>query len=162
MVLALALSLAGCSQNGADKNTDKQTASMAPVGDGYVLNIVKYSNTDITTTMKAEAAKAKAKGLKPFVFFHASWCGPCKQLIKDLDNPVMKAAFKGQYIVELDTDDWGQEIQHIKYPVSSIPAFCRIEDDGTLNVKSLTDASQWNVNAIEKSAPILKAYFAGN
>jgi len=167
LVFLLFAGAVSCSENGAKQaeNTDKPaTETTAPAYDGFVLNIISSTpqNKDITAALKAEAAKAKAKGMKPFVFFHASWCGPCKQLIKNLKNPLMTGAFKGNYIVEVDTDEWGEEIQRVKCPVNSIPAFCRVEDDGSINSQSLTDASQWDVTNPETAAPVLKAYFAGH
>lgn len=167
-IVAIFFALAACQQNTVKTDVKSEasggniTRSKEVISgkDGFVLVEVSPANagTDIQVAMKAEADKAKEKNLKPFILFHASWCGPCKLLVKNMDQPAMKDALKGKYIVELDTDEWSDQIQKIKYPVNSIPAFCPLEASGVLNT-AITDASEWDVNNPETAAPILKAYF---
>src|SRR4051794_466995 len=59
---------------------------------------------DLAPILKAEAAKALQLGRKPFVEFGATWCGPCNALKKSLNDPLMKQAFEGTYIIQIDVD----------------------------------------------------------
>jgi hypothetical protein len=52
----------------------------------------------------AEALRAKGLGRKPFLYVHASWCKPCAKLERSMDDPRMRDATHGTYLVKVDLD----------------------------------------------------------
>ena len=60
-----------------------------------------------------EAKRGNSYGLKPFVYLHATWCGPCRALSASLAHPLMVEAFRGTYIIELDLDAWKDQLPSV-------------------------------------------------
>lgn len=43
--------------------------------------------------------KAKKERKNVFVFFHSSWCGPCRLMQKTIDDPAIKPYFSSNYAI---------------------------------------------------------------
>jgi len=124
--LALAASLAACDQKSPTVLVPPLTAASAeaaPQAAGFVITELKPPQGELPALLAAEAAKAKAKGLKPFIEVSATWCGPCQKLKNSLGDPVMTEAFRGTYIVKLDLDEWETALARAGYPVKVVPIF---------------------------------------
>jgi hypothetical protein len=113
----------------------------------------------LTPLLKAEAAKAKAMSLRPFVEFRADWCDPCVALEKSMDDPRMKAAFAGTYVVHLDVDAWGSaQLAGTGFAPTAIPVFLEIDGDGKPTGRKI-DGGAWGDNVPENMAPPLDWFF---
>jgi thiol-disulfide isomerase/thioredoxin len=128
---------------------------------GFVVTELPTSVGALSDALKAEAAKAKAKGLKPHVEFWASWCQPCMDLAKSLGDPRMEAAFKGTYIIRLNADEWGDKLAGTGLNASAIPVFYELDADGKKTGKTI-DGGAWGENIPENMAPPLDQYFHGS
>ncbi|HZS36643.1 MAG TPA: thioredoxin family protein [Polyangia bacterium] len=160
--LALAASLAACDQKSPTVVlTPPLTAAppeAAPAAAGFVITELKPPQGELPALLAAEAAKAKAKGLKPFIEVSATWCGPCQKLKNSLGDPVMTEAFRGTYIVKLDLDEWETALAKAGYPVKVVPIFFKMGEGGKPTGKSL-DGGAWQDDVPAQMAPPLKRFF---
>src|SRR5262245_40197055 len=99
-VVLLSLALVSC--RGSDGAPGAAATSVAAGAPGFVVTEVKPAAGQLPAVLRAEVAKAKAQGLAPHVELTAGWCAPCRAIKTSLEDPRMKAAFKGTYIVQLD------------------------------------------------------------
>lgn len=150
---AVLLALAACRGSGG---TTDVTADR-----GFVVTEIAPSAGDLQKVLSAEAAKAKAKGLKPIAELSATWCGPCKALKKSLDDPRMKAAFKGTYVVQLDIDAWGKQLATAGLSSRSIPVFFALDDQGKPTGRTI-DGGAWKEDVPANMAPPLDRFFHGS
>ena len=104
---------------------------------------------------------AKAAGLKPYAYLHATWCGPCNAIEKThATDAQMVAAFKGTAIAMIDIDAAdpkalsAQGIKRRKHPV-----FFQL-DDGGKPTGDRIDGGAWGDNIPANMAPPLKTFFA--
>ncbi len=160
--LFLVLTLAACrgSEGAPDKIGTTATAA-APASRGFVVTEVKPTAGDLKTVLQAEVAKAKAQGLKPYVELSATWCDPCNAIKKSLDDPRMKAAFKGTYVVTLDVDAWGKQLAAVGLPARSIPVFYAVDDDGKPTSRKV-GGDAWKEDVPANMAPPLDRFFHGS
>lgn len=68
-----------------------------------------------TTTSNA----GDSKKMNTLLVFHATWCGPCKSMHKNLKDPKAVEALKNYNVVEVDTDKNKELTQ--KYGVDALP-----------------------------------------
>jgi hypothetical protein len=104
------------------------------------------------------AAKAKAKGLRPFLYIGATWCQPCQKLHRSLDDERMVDAFRGTYVIHLDLDAWERELPSVGLRVAQVPVFFQLDAQGKPTGKSL-DGGAWNEDVPAEMAPPLKRFF---
>jgi hypothetical protein len=107
----------------------------------------------------AAAVTAAARGLKPFVYATAKWCAPCEKLNASIDDPRMKDAFKGTYVVKLDIDAFDERtLTAMGVRVRAVPSFFELGADGTPTGRSLI--GDWGPDVPENMAPPLKRFFS--
>lgn len=108
----------------------------------------------------AAAVTAAARSLKPFVYATAKWCAPCKKLNASLDDPRMKDAFKGTYVVKLDIDEFDEKaLGAIGVRVRAVPTFFELGEGGAPTGRMLV--GDWGPDVPENMAPALKRFFSG-
>jgi thiol-disulfide isomerase/thioredoxin len=109
-----------------------------------------------------QARLAEEMGRKPFAYFWADWCAPCRALRRSLDDERMIDAFDGTYIIMIDYDRWRLRIQGTDFQdlIDGIPAFLEIDQTGHATSRMI-DGSAWGQDIPENMAPALKAFFSG-
>jgi thiol-disulfide isomerase/thioredoxin len=158
----LLLALAACGQS-SDKPGPDPAATGAPQGAaakdgrGFVVTQIKPTDATFLGDIQAEVKKAKAQGLTPYVEFWATWCGPCMAIKKSLDDPGMKAAFKGTYIIQIDADS-APSLEGTGYKAGIIPIFYEVKDDGKPTGRTI-DGGAWGDNIPANMAPPLDKFF---
>lgn len=106
----------------------------------------------------SEAQIAIGLGLKPFAEFSATWCPACQAIEETIDTPLMKDAFKGTYIIQLDVDEWTEaQWEEAGFEFIYIPIYFRLDDQGQPH--DWIDGSAWDENIPVNMAPPLKRFF---
>jgi Thioredoxin len=124
----------------------------------FVLSELRPGGGSLATLLAAEADKAHARGLKPFLEVSATWCGPCQKLKQSLHDPLMTDAFRGTYIVTVDLDAWDAQLRQTGYAVQAVPVFFKIGDGGRPAGPKL-DGGAWSQDVPAEMAPPLKRFF---
>ncbi len=153
--LLLVLPLPACKDKATD--ADSKPASSATQGSFTAVTLAPKDG-DLQALLAAEAAKARAKGQKPFVEVHAEWCGPCKELEASLGDPMMQDAFKGTYQIRLDSDAWGNQLMKAGISAGGIPAFFELNPQGKPTGRTINGGA-WEENIPRNMAPPLKKFF---
>lgn len=108
-----------------------------------------------------QAQIAESMGLKPFVDWYASWCGPCNTLAGyiEAEDPYIVDALQGTYIVKLDCDDnWDWwDVEDMGYVFEFIPVFFEMQPDGSAG--DWIDGGSFMADNPEDIAAALKAFF---
>ena len=138
----------------------KDAAVVAPAEVATTSIRLKPAQGDLAKLIAGEVAKARARDLKPFLELRAEWCGPCKDLEKSLDEPSMKDAFAGTFIISVDIDEWVDKVAPLGFDSSSIPVFYELDDKAKPTGRKI-DGGAWEENIPKNMAPPLKTFFAG-
>jgi thiol-disulfide isomerase/thioredoxin len=126
----------------------------------FSIILIPPSEAKLEDVLKAEVSKARALKQKPYAYFYADWCGPCKALRKSLDdrNPLMMDAFHGTYIIQLDADTWGKKLEGTKFTVKAIPVLFELDPNGKPTGRKI-DGGAWGEDIPANMAPPLKTFF---
>lgn len=78
---------------------------------------VGFANAQTATEILAKAQnQAKIENKNVFVIFHASWCGWCKKMEKNMDDPKVKAYFDSNYVKTFITVQERAEKKNLETP----------------------------------------------
>jgi thiol:disulfide interchange protein len=124
-----------------------------------VLVQLKPASGELEKILPAEVAKARAQQLTPYVEIGAEWCKPCKQLEASLNDPRMKDAFNGTYLIRLDVDDWASSFAAFDLEPTVIPVVFEVDAQGKSTGRSI-NGNDWGATTAENVAPQFKAFFA--
>jgi thiol:disulfide interchange protein len=114
----------------------------------------------LAAQIAAQVEAAKAKHLAAYVYLGAKWCEPCVLLAKYREDPKMRDAFTGTYIIELDMDQWKEkDMRALGYKLGEIPYFSELDARGHGTGREITGGA-WGENIPENMAPPLKRFFA--
>ena len=138
-------------------NLPKQTFE-SPAPERFTIAALEKSKGAFEDQLAFHSEQALADGRKPFVYFSATWCPPCQVIKKTIDDPLMVDAFSGTYIIQVDIDDWEDEISESDFWVWSIPAFDEVDEFGRPTGYAI-DGGEWEEDIPENIAPVLKEYF---
>jgi hypothetical protein len=108
--------------------------------------------------LQREVAAAAEQGRVPFVQITAEWCGPCKALRASLGDPLMRDAFAGTYVIQLDSDAWGRELKSAGFDHPAIPVFYAV-DARARPTGAKIDGGAWGEDIPRNMAPPLKRFF---
>mgnify|MGYP001826642226 CR=1 FL=1 len=119
------------------------------------------SQKDLESILRSEASKAISLGQAPYVLFTADWCPPCMALRENLDDPLMREAFKNTYIIEIDTvriDPKDETVVEKKFGLKGVPMLYELNADGGPTGRKIS-GSAWGADIPANMAPPLKAFF---
>ena len=138
--------------------SDEELFIEAPTPDKFTLVQLERSGTTLESILKTEVEKAKEQGRHPYVEFYADWCPPCIALRKSLSDERMVDAFSGTYIIQLDLDEWENELPEAGFDVPGIPIFFELDQDGKPTGRTISGGA-WGEDILENMAPPLKEFF---
>ncbi|MBZ0120609.1 MAG: thioredoxin family protein [Sandaracinaceae bacterium] len=108
--------------------------------------------------LRAHVQRARIRRLRPFAELGATWCPPCRAIEQSMDDPLMRTAFRGTYIVRIDIDELGRELGPLGLSAPAIPKFIELRDDGHGSGRAI-DGSAWGEDIPANMAPVLDRYF---
>ena len=133
---------------------------VSPAPEKFALVKIVGNGVSLDEILYAEAQKAVALGLNPFVDFSADWCPPCIAIEESMDDPKMIDAFTGTYIIQLNYDEWERQISDYGFYVVGIPTYYEVDAEGFSTGRLITGGA-WGADTAESMAPPMKAFFAG-
>jgi hypothetical protein len=74
---------------------------------------------------------------------------------------MMVNAFDGVYLLMVNVDDWGWEMEDSGFVFRGIPVFFKLDADGN-PTGEVVDANAWNENIPINMAPVMDEFFHGN
>ena len=137
-----------------------EATNVSTAPDKFVLVKIVSNGIPLGDVLYAEAQKATALGLNPFVDFYADWCPPCRAIESAMDDERMIDAFTGTYIIQLNFDEWERQLSDTGFYVPGIPAYYEIDSEGFSTGRMITGGA-WGEDTAANIAPPLKAFFAG-
>jgi hypothetical protein len=132
------------------------STSIEDFGDRVVVHADEEVLLDLT--LHDAALHASELHLRPFVYLHAQWCGPCNAVAQYADDPRMEEAFAGTYVVEVDIDRFDDPIARGAMD-HGIPAWIALDDGGRPTRRMITGAA-WGENIPENMAGPLEEFFS--
>lgn len=108
--------------------------------------------------LQREVSAAAELGKVPFVQLTAEWCGPCKRLRASLGDPLMREAFAGTYIIQVDVDAWKQELERAGFDHPAIPVFFAVDGIAHPTGEKI-DGGAWGEDIPQNMAPPLGGFF---
>jgi thiol-disulfide isomerase/thioredoxin len=111
--------------------------------------------------LQREVAKARKLGQTPFAQITAEWCGPCKKLRASMNDPLMKDAFAGTYVIRLDIDAWGKQVEPVGLKSDAIPVFFLLGESGRATGPTVNGGA-WGEDIPRNMAPPLSKFFRAN
>lgn len=118
----------------------------------------KKSEGELAGLLAKHAKAAHARGLAPYAVLGATWCKPCVALEKSMDDERMKAAFEGTYIVHLDIDEWGSQLDKVSLAVAQVPTVIALDAEGKGTSRSIHGGA-WGNDVPANMAPALAKFF---
>jgi hypothetical protein len=164
-VMILALLGCLCSSAGAMRPTQTPSVTVgatAAVKDFTRVRLHK-GDGDLSALITMEAGKALTENRHPYLEFDATWCPPCIAITETLNSgdPMMVDAFAGTYMIQVDIDEWKDDLAGAGYKVNAIPVYYELNGDGKSTGRTI-DGGAWGDNIPENMAPPLKKFFQGS
>lgn len=158
-ILFLSTFLLGCDSHPTPKsNYSNQNY------ENFTIVEIEWDDVPLKQVIQNHYQLALSKNQKVFIQITAEWCSPCIRLRKKTNDPLMKSAYQGTYIIRLDRDEWEQDFSEIGIKKTPIPIFWELgSDNENLKVTNYAlDGNYWKEITAEALSPVLKAYFSGD
>jgi len=133
-------------------------ASGALAAEPVKVVVIEPGSGALETLLRREVTLAAQLGKVPFVQITAEWCEPCKKLRASLDDPLMRDAFAGTYVIRVDFDAWQAELKAGGFDHPAIPVFFAV-DERARPTGPLIDGGAWGEDIPRNMAPPLKGFF---
>jgi thiol-disulfide isomerase/thioredoxin len=122
------------------------------------LVVLERAQGRLEDLLEREVHIAAAVGRLAYVQITAEWCGPCKALRASLGNPLMRDAFAGTYIVQVDYDAWKPQLEAAGFSGQAIPVFYAV-DAHAHPTGAKIDGGAWGEDIPRNMAPPLTRFF---
>jgi len=88
---------------------------------GIIIAVSGIVNAQTATEILTKAEnQAKVENKNVFLVFHASWCGWCKKMEKNMDDPAVKSYFDSNYVKAFITVQERGEKKNLETPGGDI------------------------------------------
>jgi thiol-disulfide isomerase/thioredoxin len=106
----------------------------------------------------AEVDKQFRDGFRPFLYFSAGWCEPCKSFKKHMKDPRILDALQGVALIVIDVDL--VPAAALEYKVKAVPVWMEVNRDAQPTGRKIT-GEEWKEDVPANMAPVMKKFFAG-
>jgi thiol-disulfide isomerase/thioredoxin len=133
--------------------------SLSTFAENFTLVKLDKRDGDIKQQISKHVLIAKKLNQKVFLQIMAEWCKPCRALRASMNDPLMKEAFSGTYILQFDFDEWDEQLKSVGANAEAIPVFFKVTDSGVVTKDSIHGGA-WKEDIPSNIAPALKKYFS--
>jgi hypothetical protein len=121
--------------------------------------IVQIHRGNLREQLRAHAAEAELRGLRPFVEFGAIWCPPSTMFGRVLADPSMVAALCGVYLIRAESDDFEpDELGDAGFSIRAVPVFFELDAEGVPTGRRI-DGGAWGADTVENMSRVMGEFF---
>ena len=135
--------------------TPSADASVAPALTPRVEIVPAPATGDVAELVRAERARAQAKGRTLLVYVGAKWCEPCRRFHDAALRGEVDPAMPALALLEFDLDRDAERLEIAGYRSKYIPLFARPADDGRASGKQIQGSIK-GPGAVDEITPRLK------
>jgi hypothetical protein len=110
--------------------------------------------------LREHANAAELAKLRPFLEFGAVWCPPSRIFGDSLEDPRMKSALAGVYLIRAEMDDFSDDPYARELRATSVPVFYELDADGRWTGRTINGGA-WGADTIENMSRVMSGFFAG-
>lgn len=119
-----------------------------------------HAGTPLADLLREHANAAELAKLRPFLEFGAVWCPPSRIFGDALEDPRMRAALAGVYLIRAELDDFANDPTTRELRASVVPAFYELDADGRWTGRAINGGA-WGADTIENMSRTMTGFFAG-
>lgn len=130
----------------------------APAASHVVVHI--HAGTPLAASLREHANAAELAKLRPFLEFGAVWCPPSRIFGDALEDPRMRSALAGVYLIRAEMDEFGDDPYARELRVVSVPVFYELDAEGRWTGRTINGGA-WGADTIENMSRTMTGFFAG-
>jgi hypothetical protein len=119
-----------------------------------------HAGTSLAALLREHANAAELAKLRPFLEFGAVWCPPSRMFGEVLEDPRMKSALAGVYLIRAEMDEFMDDPYAKELRLSSVPVFFELDAEGRHTGRTITGGA-WGADTIENMSRTMTGFFAG-
>jgi thiol:disulfide interchange protein len=124
----------------------------------FAFDILTQKEVPLSTQIQHSVIEANKLGMQPYLYFYADWCDRCQAINRNVNNPSVRKALMGRYIIAVDITPWSSDIKREGYKVDRIPTIFALNDKGQVSSKKLQSMPATEKEP-ERVAQILQQFF---
>jgi hypothetical protein len=129
----------------------------APAASHVVVHI--HAGAPLATLLREHANAAELAKLRPFLEFGAVWCPPSRIFGDALEDPRMRAALAGVYLIRAELDEFGDDPYARELRAVSVPVFYELNAEGRWTGRTINGGA-WGADTIENMSRTMTGFFA--
>jgi thiol:disulfide interchange protein len=130
----------------------------APAASHLIVHV--RAGAPLSALLREHANTAELAKLRPFLEFGASWCPPSRLFGDALEDPRMRAALSGVYLIRADIDEFGDDPYARELRAVSVPVFYELNAEGRWTGRTINGGA-WGADTIENMSRTMSGFFAG-
>ena len=119
-----------------------------------------HGGAPLAGLLREHANAAELAKLRPYLELGAVWCPPSRIFGDSLEDPRMRAALVGVYLIRAELDDFLDDPYIKDLRASVVPAFYELDADGRFTGRAINGGA-WGADTIENMSRTMSGYFAG-
>lgn len=126
---------------------------------GHVVVHIR-GGSPLPALLREHANTAELAKLRPYLEFGATWCPPSRKFGDTLEDPRMKSALAGVYLIRAEMDEFSEDPYTRELGLTSVPVFYELDADGRWTGRKI-DGGAWGADTIENMSRTMTGFFAG-
>jgi hypothetical protein len=114
----------------------------------------------LTALLREHTNAAELAKLRPFLEFGAAWCPPSRIFGDALEDPRMRSALAGVYLIRVDMDDFMNDSYVQELGPRSVPVFYELDAEGWPTGRTINGGA-WGADTVENMSRTMSDFFAG-
>jgi hypothetical protein len=130
----------------------------APTASHIVVQL--RAGTSLEALLREHANAAELAKLRPFLELGAAWCPPSRIFGDGLEDPRMRSALAGVYLIRADMDEFMNDPYVQELGPRSVPVFYELDAEGVYTGRTINGGA-WGADTIENMSRTMSEFFAG-